>query len=193
MTQQSLLHSDGRQKALRFPIYSQGRNDAWRFTLGTAGKRPLLVIGLNPSTANRERSDPTITRVERVADRHGFDSFVMLNLYPVRATHLMSLDTKCDRAAFRRNLQQIEGAISRSEAPVVWAAWGNLILKRTYFVDACVVLCDRLGQHVDWRHFGELTASGHPRHPSRLDYGWQFRPFDLHAYVRALRVKRAVA
>ena len=30
-----------------------------------------------------------------------------------------------------------------------------------------------------WRRFGELTATGHPRHPSRLNYAWTLEPYEL--------------
>ena len=78
-----------------YDIYSNANDDQWRFTLGRCGSRPLLTIGLNPSTATQERADPTVARVERIAEEKGFggrfDGFVMLNLYPVRATDFREL------------------------------------------------------------------------------------------------------
>jgi hypothetical protein len=41
----------------------------------------LVFIGLNPSTANEERSDPTIRRVSRFAKDNGYGGFQMLNLF----------------------------------------------------------------------------------------------------------------
>lgn len=69
-----------------YDIYSNAHDDQWRYTLGQSGKRPLLTIGLNPSTATQEKADPTVARVERIAKDKGFNGFVMLNLYPVRKT-----------------------------------------------------------------------------------------------------------
>jgi hypothetical protein len=65
-----------------YDIYSNAHDDAWRFTLGRSGKNPLLAVGLNSSTASREKSDITVAKVERIAERAGYDGFVMLNLYP---------------------------------------------------------------------------------------------------------------
>lgn len=63
---------------------TNAREDAWRFTLGKSGQRKLLTIGLNPPAATRVKSDPTVARVEKVAQQNGFDGFVMLYLYPIR-------------------------------------------------------------------------------------------------------------
>ena len=52
-----------------YDIYNSDQNDQWRYTLGRSGARPLLVIGLNPSTATQEKLDPTVTRVEKVAQQ----------------------------------------------------------------------------------------------------------------------------
>jgi len=38
----------------------------------------------------------------------------------------------------------------------------------------------------DWRHFGPLTVGGHPRHPSRLSYGWSFASFGAADYLGRL-------
>ncbi len=94
-------------------------DDLWRYTLGCSGSRPLLAIGLNPSTATQERADPTVARVQRVAELHGFDGFVMLNLYPVRATNYRTLPAKVNAVAFQRNLQLIEEVVSQRERPTV--------------------------------------------------------------------------
>lgn len=168
-------------------IYSNARDDAWRFTLGRSGARKLLTIGLNPSTATQEKSDPTVTRVATVAKDNGFDGFVMLNLYPVRATDFTTLPPTADNEAVLENLKQIEAVVASETSPTVWAAWGESILHHAFFVDAVKEMFLRLQKHdVRWVHFGALTANGHPRHPSRLAYSWDFSPFDVERYVAGL-------
>lgn len=49
-------------------------------------KPPLLVIGLNPSSANEITDDPTITRLMVRAVRDGFGSLIMANLYAYVST-----------------------------------------------------------------------------------------------------------
>lgn len=46
----------------------------------------LVVIGLNPSTADETKNDPTIRRCIDFAKRWGFGALCMLNLFAYRAT-----------------------------------------------------------------------------------------------------------
>lgn len=171
-----------------YDIYSNARNDAWRYTLGKSGSRKLLTVGLNPSTATKEKSDPTVARVQKVAQNNGFDGFVMLNLYPVRATDFRTLPSKVDHQAFSENLRRIESVVAAEENPTVWAAWGESILHHNFFRHACVNLFTRLQKYeASWLRFGDLTLSGHPRHPSRLSYSWDFSPLEVARYLSVLR------
>ncbi|THT96053.1 DUF1643 domain-containing protein [Lampropedia puyangensis] len=161
-----------------YDIYHPDENDQWRYTLGRSGAKPLITIGLNPSTATQERLDPTVTRVERVGLQNGFDGFIMLNLYPVRATKYEDLPATADPVAYQRNLQAIERVIAAHPKAVLWAAWGDSIGARTYFGQARDDLYGLLAKHNPaWHHFGTLTDKGNPRHPSRLQYNWEFSPF----------------
>ena len=163
-----------------FDIYSNDRDDAWRYTLGKAGRRPLLTLGLNPSTATQEKADQTVARVQKVAALHGFDGFVMLNLYPVRATDYRTLPAKVNAEAFDRNLQVIEEVVAQHERPTLWAAWGSPVVHHGYFLKARDTLYERLAKYrPDWRRLGELTAGGHPRHASRLNCNWALEAFEI--------------
>lgn len=172
-----------------YPIYSNTHDDAWRFTLGKPGKRKLLVIGLNPSTATREKSDVTVAKVETVCRQNGFDGFVMLNLYPVRSTVIRHLPIQADMDAFDQNIAQISRVVAAEPSPVIWAAWGSNIESREYFSRACLALLESLRPYdVSWRHFGPLTKIGHPRHPSRAAYSWELGIFDATRYEKTLCV-----
>lgn len=162
-----------------YDIYSNDEGDQWRYLLGRAGRRTLVTVGLNPSTATQERSDPTVARVAEVAKRNGFDGFLMTNLYPVRATDYRTLPAKINKVAFERNLNAIEEAVAQHERPMIWAAWGSPVVHHGYFLRARDQLIERLERYQpQWVRFGALTATGHPRHASRLDYGWSFAPYD---------------
>jgi len=47
---------------------------------------PLIVVMLNPSTADHLTMDPTIRRVVALAKRHGFGSVIVVNIAAFRAT-----------------------------------------------------------------------------------------------------------
>lgn len=162
-----------------FDIYHSDEGDKWRYTLGQSGERPLLVIGLNPSTATQERADPTVARVRKVAALHGYDGFVMLNLYPVRATDYRTLPVTVSKVAFERNLQAIEDVVAQTLEPHLWATWGQSVTHYGYFLKARDQLYARLAKYnPKWLRLGELTATGHPKHASRLDYRWTLSTFN---------------
>lgn len=161
-----------------YDIYQNDRNDKWRYTLGKAGKNPLLTIGLNPSTATQEKADTTVAKAEQVALNNGYDGFVMLNLYPVRATDYRKLPATVNLEAFTKNLDAIEAVVKAQAKPVIWVAWGTSIEHHSFFTEARDQLFSRLSRYkAKWLHFGDLTADGHPRHPSRLSYGWKFSAY----------------
>jgi hypothetical protein len=162
-----------------YDIYTNAKGDAWRFTLGKMGRKPLLIIGLNPSTATRHKSDSTVAKVEQVVATKKYNGFVMLNLYPVRATDFRKLPSTVNRTAFDANLDQIGEVVASTKSPTIWAAWGNNVTHHYYFADARDELVRRLAVfNVRWMRFGSLTKDGHPRHPSRLNYAWELEPFD---------------
>ena len=62
-------------------IYAPNFYSEYRYILGTRGKKPLICIGINPSTARPDALDNTLKSVERIALGNGFDSFIMFNVY----------------------------------------------------------------------------------------------------------------
>lgn len=169
-----------------YDIYSNAQDDKWRFTLGRSGARNLLTIGLNPSTATSEKADTTMSKVEVVARQNGFDGFVMLNLYPVRTTDYNELPLNVDVEAYSENIKRIRALVSAEPSPVIWAAWGESIRTRPYFVSAAMELLSKLPNKTKWQHFGSLTTTGHPRHPSRISYEWSFIELDAQRYAKTL-------
>ena len=156
--------------------------DKYRYSLGLPGKKMLLTIGLNPSKANKIRSDSTVTRVQKVLEKHDkkYDGFVMLNLYPERNPYFKNLDPEPNLDEFKRNLDRIVEIVKAQKNPEIWAAWGNSVLHHSYFVEARDELFKRLKKYkVTWLRFGELTKKGHPRHPSRLHYSWEFSDYEI--------------
>ncbi len=170
---------------MRYNIYTKNESNTARFALGLAGTRPLYVFGINPSTASDMVPDRTMQKVEGFASRHGFDGFVMLNVYPHRATDSNDLPTASDKDLCKRNIEVILHHFQGVEKPVIWAAWGDTIHKRLYLLD-CLSEIHKAIEHwsAEWRHCGTLTQSGNPRHPSRLGYANAFQRFDLPLYLR---------
>ena len=63
-----------------------------RLFLKKEGERPLIIIGLNPSTADEHSPDATMRKIMKFIEKwdertsYHFDSFIMLNLYPLIET-----------------------------------------------------------------------------------------------------------
>ena len=150
-------------------------NEGFRYILGTSGKKPLVVFGINPSTADAEKSDPTIGVIKNLvtkgpASNCGYDSFLMLNVYPARATDPKALKIIGFNPEYRdENLKVIRFIIREFPDSEILAAWGNSIDIKT---DIGLQL--RLKEILDivpkdkWVIRGRPTASGNPHHPLRV-------------------------
>ena len=89
----------------------------YRYILGTRGKKPLICIGINPSTARPGDLDPTLQSVERVARNNGFDSFIMFNVYAQRATSPDDMEPECNPELHRENMRAFAYALSLNPRP----------------------------------------------------------------------------
>src|SRR4051812_17137745 len=105
-------------------LYERARDNSSRYVLGTVGTKPLICIGLNPSTAEPSKLDDTVTRVQKVARLNGYDSFIMLNVYPKRDTNPDDLPGGYDPALKANNERWISSTIAGRSLPV-YAAWGG--------------------------------------------------------------------
>ncbi len=158
----------------------------YRYILGTRGKRPLICIGINPSTARPGALDNTLKSVERIALGNGFDSFLMFNVYAQRATDPNAMERQCNPALHRENMAAFRYVLSISDAPAVWAAWGSIIEKRGYLRD-CLRDMLQIGEEYGarWYCAGAVTKKGHPHHPLYLRKDERLKPFDIETYLRA--------
>ena len=156
----------------------------YRYLLGTRGKNPLICIGINPSTARPDHLDPTLQSAERVALRNGFDSFLMLNLCAQRATDPNDMTKDYPGLLRESNAEAFAFALSCSEHPVVWAAWGTMIEKRPYLKDLLKDFVRAASAYdVEWVSFGARSKQGHPHHPLYLPRDAVMAPFDVNGYL----------
>lgn len=165
-------------------LYVPNTYSEYRYILGTRGQKPLICIGINPSTAAPDALDPTLQSVERIAHANGYDSFLMFNVYAQRATRPDDMEKDCNRALHTENRKAFRYLLSLSEQPAVWAAWGNIIMKRSYLMD-CMrdFLTDGEAVGAKWYTAGPLLKSGHPHHPLYLKRDTKLLNFDIAAYL----------
>ena len=156
----------------------------YRYILGTRGMKPLICIGINPSTAEPGNLDPTLKSVERIAAANGFDSFIMFNVYAQRATRPQDMEREMNPALHRENMAAFAYVLAHAgPAPAVWAAWGNIIETRGYLKDCLMDMLD-LGRRYGavWYTAGPRSKRGHPHHPLYLKKDSALDLFDPAAY-----------
>ncbi len=164
-------------------IYVNSIDNSSRYVLGTVGNKPLVCFGINPSTAEPDNLDRTLESVDRLAKSNGFDSWIMLNVYPQRSTDPNLLHRSLDKELHIRNLNEIE-SILKEYKPVIWASWGTLIEKRKYLY-SCLKDIVELTKKYDcnWISIGKISKYGHPHHPLYLKSTEQSKVFLIDDYL----------
>lgn len=156
-------------------------------------KKPLIVIGLNPSTADENNYDPTMRRVISFIDSNGFDGFVMFNLYPVRTLHpedLIKIGLKED--IHKGNLKEINSYIETlikhiKTNPTILLAFGvhitTIPILTRYFEDIIRNIAEKCKPYKpEWYRL----QSVHPQHPLRFPKDSFLESFDVNEYIKKL-------
>ncbi len=172
-------------------LYVPNFYSEYRYILGTQGQKPLICIGINPSTAAPDNLDNTLKSVQRIALAGGYDSFIMFNVYAQRATDPDAMERTCNPLLHRENMAAFDYVLSLSESPAVWAAWGAIIEKRGYLLDCLrdmIAIGEKRGAR--WFSAGPISKKGHPHHPLYLRKDAPLEPFDIGAYCRLLEGRR---
>jgi hypothetical protein len=172
-------------------LYEHNQDNSARFVLGTVGSNPLVCFGINPSTAEPSRLDRTARAVQTVAERSNqFDSFIILNVYPQRATNPDNMHREFSKELKEQNEQHIAKVIDDKKL-TLWAAWGTSITKRPYLIHLLqdIIKLPQV-QKCEWRRQDNLTKAGHPRHPLYLRRDANFTDFQISSYLLDLDVKK---
>ena len=169
-------------------LYAPNFYSEYRYILGTRGQRPLICVGINPSTARPDDLDNTLKSVQRIAHGNGFDSFLMFNVYAQRATNPDTMERQCNPALHRENMEAFRYLLSIGREPAVWAAWGAIIEKRDYLPDCVRDMLDISREYgARWYCAGPISKKGHPHHPLYLRKDEILKPFDTEGYLEKLK------
>jgi hypothetical protein len=147
------------------------RFELWR-NWGTG--RRLAFIGLNPSTANEKRNDPTVTRCINFAKRDDFAGVVMLNIFGLRSTDPALLLSPDSDPIGQDNDAAILKWLKRRRDVMAVACWGShrSILER----EAAVLAMAMKTRHA-LTCLG-VNRDGSPKHPLYLRGNTTIRPFE---------------
>ncbi len=134
------------------------------------GDKLILWIGLNPSTADESRLDPTLTRIAAFSKRAGFDGFWMANLFALRTPYPEEMMKAPDPVGPDNDAWLLRAA-ERCERVV--AAWGA---SGIYQARADAVVRLLAGHQLSCLG---TTQDGHPRHPLYVAAKQDFEPWPL--------------
>lgn len=144
----------------------------WTLTRAWDDRPQLLVVMLNPSTADAEVDDPTIMLVCHIAAHNGFGGIVVVNGIPLRSSKpepaiaMTQWDKAydwCARDRLQENIAIICDEASRAGA--VLLAWGALADRCGYWFDNVRDEINCAVQDGTPIYCLGKTAAGHPLHP----------------------------
>lgn len=142
----------------------------WRYALWREWDEiasQLVVIGLNPSTADEMQDDPTIRRCIGFAKREGLGKLVMLNLFAFRATQPRDMFAAIDPIGPQTDTV-LRAYATDPRTAVVVAAWGgNGTPERVAEVASIFSRLECFGRNKD----------GSPKHPLYLKGDTPIVPF----------------
>ncbi len=142
-------------------VFSPDRK--WRYTLERwwGQGRYVNFLCLNPSTADEEHNDPTVTRCCHYAKRWGYEGCVVTNIFGLRSTDPHALLLEPDPVGIDNDEHILRVARGADLVIAAWGVWGKIGARgrslATHLTHAGVSLfC--LG----------ITKEGYPRHPLYL-------------------------
>ena len=147
-------------------LYRTNENNSARYVLGKINEekgRTLLCFGINPSTACPECLDNTIRKVIKISKNNGYPNWIMLNIYPQRATDPNDLHLVLNQKLRAENLLHIKQvAVEYTDCDIL-LAYGNLINQRAYLKEC-------LGEILECLHGKKvkaikMTKLNNPVHP----------------------------
>ncbi len=133
-----------------------GRYRYWLSRCWNSSRPPLNFIMLNPSTADAEHLDPTVTRCLRYAQKWGFGSLIVTNIFAWRSTKPDTLPTINDPVGSENNAYLVWAAAISALRVAAWGAHPSSIIRGP----AVRTLLSRFPLSI----LG-TTQNGSPRHP----------------------------
>ena len=138
--------------------------------LAADGKRGLVFVLLNPSTADAVEDDPTIRRCVGFGRRWGYRELTVVNLFALRATSPAVLCKHGAAAIGRYNDDALHWARREPGTRTVVAGWGN----HGMHLERDLAVMDSLRPMMALR----TTKLGCPKHPLYLPADAELLPYE---------------
>ena len=163
-------------------LYTNDISNTARFLLGeydSFADKTLICVGINPSTATPNSLDPTLKKVKAISASHNYTNWVMINVYPQRATNPNNLHLNCNQQLHRANINEISNLLATFNNADILFAYGNLINKRPY-LKTCLTDILNLINSVNFsgqKYCIKRTIKGNPTHPLYQKVNSVFIPY----------------
>lgn len=144
------------ESGAEFSTCRKYRYALWR--IWDKGKPFVMFIGLNPSTANENDSDNTITKVKKIAMHNGYGAVYMMNCFPYVSTDPAQM-VLCQPKTLEWNINSI------------WLLEVSKVCKDVVFAWGAFPIVSEMGRDKDMINtFPKAKAlfinkNGSPKHP----------------------------
>lgn len=142
----------------------------WLLRQWDEGLPVLCVIGVNPSTADETKDDPTIRKDIGFAKRLGYGSLLKLNVGAFRSTDPKVWRKAADKIGPENSADHLLAYARRFNAATVIAAWG----RNGSFAPA---ECAAIGRVFESLWCWGRNSDGTPAHPLMLPYSSKLEKF----------------
>lgn len=169
-----------------------------QFLLANKGTKNILVVGLNPPDSDSADPGSSLHYIEQVAEDMGYDSWVLVNLFPIREAKVFNMDSLQLEALIRYNIHLIKLVLESEQFEIkdVLLAWGNGIESQPYLNQAAGYLYkELLGLDLNYLCYWR-TAMGNPRDLIPKNWKgrglpWEMgcRRFDFQNFIRRREMK----
>lgn len=136
----------------------------------------VMVIMLNPSTADADLDDPTIRKLLGFGFRLGWGRIMVGNLFGLRATNPKALQTASDPIGPDNDYHLRQMLREAHQVVLAWGAKNKLPMTlREAWTPAIIDMVKAFGHEP--MMLGEPTQCGQPRHPLMLSYATPLVPW----------------
>ncbi len=156
----------------------------YRYVIGQISEKPLICIGLNPSTAKPVNPDRTYCKVIQIAlnNKNKFSSIMFFNLSPFIDKNPDNLPHTMYSKEHQKNLDIIRTILEHIDGPIVLCAWGAGIEKRPYLKTNLIDIHHCFPANTIWKRIDERKFN-HPQHPLYAKEDIKLVDFDIKEYL----------
>ena len=147
---------------------------------------PLIFIGINPSTADKDSDDSTTKRISGITKEQGKCGWIIVNICPLRYTCPRDLKDKYNSIYDNENLEVIKSIFNNNTKANIICAWGNSIEMRSEFINILKQIEQNIPESMKNKIFyltDELTKKEHPKHPLVCAKKSLLTNFNLKTYI----------